>query len=124
MTLDVYGTHEPDMAHDRLPGARRAAVVAGSGDAADLVVTGRRLVTPHGVRPGYLLVRGGRVRDIGDLDAAPRAGRRIDAGQDYVLPGLVDTHVHFRTPGLTHKEDWGHASRAAVAGGVTTVIDM
>jgi dihydroorotase len=98
--------------------------VAGSGDAADLVVTGRRLVTPHGVRPGYLLVRGGRVRDIGDLDAAPRAGRRIDAGQDYVLPGLVDTHVHFRTPGLTHKEDWGHASRAAVAGGVTTVIDM
>lgn len=99
-------------------------VAAGSADAADLVVTGRHLVTPRGVRPGYVLIRDGRVLDIGDLAAAPRAGRGIDAGQAYVLPGLIDTHVHFRTPGLTHKEDWEHASRAAAAGGVTTVIDM
>lgn len=84
-------------------------------------------MTPHGVRPGYLLISDGRVRDIGDIGdigAAPASARRMDAGQNYVLPGFIDSHVHFRTPGLTHKEDWEHGSRAAVAGGVTTVLDM
>ena len=92
--------------------------------AGSLVVTGQRLVTPHGVRPGYLLISDGRVRDIGEIEAAPRPARTMDAGQYYVLPGFIDSHVHFRTPGLTHKEDWEHGSRAAVTGGVTTVLDM
>lgn len=81
-------------------------------------------MTPHGVRPGYLLIGGGRVLDVAATDTAPSSARRIDAGEIYVLPGLIDSHVHFRTPGLTHKEDWEHGSRAAVAGGVTTVLDM
>lgn len=92
-------------------------------DAPSLVISGRRLVTPQGVRQGCLLVAGGRVADIRD-DADGIDARRIDAGDNYVLPGLIDSHVHFRTPGLTHKEDWEHGSRAAVAGGVTTVLDM
>jgi dihydroorotase len=71
-----------------------------------------------------VLIAGGRVLDIAGTDTAPGSVRRIDAGEDYVLPGLIDSHVHFRTPGLTHKEDWAHGSRAAVAGGVTTVLDM
>ncbi|GAA3499997.1 dihydroorotase [Streptomyces prasinosporus] len=89
----------------------------------DLVVSGRRLVTPHGVRAGHVLVSGGRITAVTDC-APPGAAERLDAGDHYVLPGLVDSHVHFRTPGLTHKEDWEHAGRAAVRGGVTTVMDM
>jgi dihydroorotase len=86
-----------------------------------LVVTGR-LVTPEGVRAGAVHVRDGVITAI--TDDVPAGVPRVDAGEKYVLPGLIDSHVHFRTPGLTHKEDWAHGSRAAVAGGVTTVMDM
>src|SRR5437868_4005349 len=90
----------------------------------DLAVTGGLLVTPEGVRPGTLAVTGQRIAAILPPQAPFEASRIIEAGGKYVLPGLIDSHVHFRTPGLTHKEDWAHGSRAAVAGGVTTVIDM
>ncbi|MGW2441721.1 dihydroorotase, partial [Streptomyces goshikiensis] len=101
----------------------RLSPAAGS-PAAELVVSGRRLVTPGGVRSGHLLIRGGRITAVADTDTAPAGAERIDAGDHYVLPGLIDSHVHFRTPGLTYKEDWEHGSRAAVRGGVTTVMDM
>ncbi|MGW1766598.1 dihydroorotase [Streptomyces sp. NPDC002073] len=96
----------------------------------ELVVTARRLVTPDGVRPGSVHIRAGRITavehgtDAAATAAVPASVPRLDAGDHYVLPGLIDSHVHFRTPGLTHKEDWEHGSRAAVAGGFTTVIDM
>lgn len=89
----------------------------------DLVVTGR-LVTPAGVRPGAVHVRAGVITAVTGPDEVPAGVARLDAGEKYVLPGLIDSHVHFRTPGLTYKEDWAHGSRAAVAGGVTTVLDM
>ena len=91
---------------------------------ADLVVEGGRLVTPDGVRDGTVVVRDGRVAALLAPGAPLPAGRRLDARGRYVLPGLIDSHVHFRTPGLEYKEDWEHGSRAALAGGVTTVIDM
>jgi dihydroorotase len=91
---------------------------------ADLVITGGRLVLPTGVVAGDVCVRDGRIDEILPPGEAPSAHRVIDAQGRHVLPGLLDSHVHFRTPGLTHKEDWAHASRAAAAGGVTTVIDM
>lgn len=91
---------------------------------ADLAVTGGRLVLPTGVVAGTVTVRAGRIERILPAGAPPRARRVVEAHGRYVLPGLIDSHVHFRTPGLTHKEDWAHGSRAAVAGGVTTVIDM
>src|SRR3989344_7922311 len=53
-----------------------------------------------------------------------KAARSIDCFGKFLLPGLIDVHVHFRDPGLTNKEDWASGSRAAVAGGVTTVFDM
>ncbi|MCE7079520.1 dihydroorotase family protein [Streptomyces sp. ST2-7A] len=94
-------------------------------DIPDLVVRARRMVTPEGVRPGSVSIRGGMITEVGPAEAPVPAGVRVmDAGEDYVLPGLIDSHVHFRTPGLTAKEDWPHGSRAAVAGGITTVIDM
>ncbi len=89
---------------------------------ADLAVVNGRLVTPTGVTSGTVLVSGGRISAI--TDEAPAGVPVLDARGHYVLPGLIDSHVHFRTPGLEHKEDWAHASRAAVAGGVTTVVDM
>ncbi|MEO3778485.1 dihydroorotase family protein [Micromonospora sp. B11E3] len=91
----------------------------------DMVVSGRRIITPHGVRAGHLLIRAGTIAGVEDSTAVVPPGVPVlEAGDDYVLPGLIDSHVHFRTPGLTHKEDWAHGSRAAAAGGVTTVIDM
>ena len=89
-----------------------------------LVVHGVRLVTGEGVVPGGIAVADGRIARLLGPDERPPAVRTLDGGGRYLLPGLIDSHVHFRTPGLTHKEDWAHASRAAVAGGVTTVIDM
>ncbi|WP_018681528.1 dihydroorotase [Actinokineospora enzanensis] len=87
----------------------------------DLAVTGR-VVTPEGVRAATVHVTDGKITAI--VDEPGEAVRTIDAGGAYVLPGLIDSHVHFRTPGLVHKEDWAHGSRAAVVGGVTTVMDM
>ncbi|KUN75284.1 dihydroorotase [Streptomyces griseoruber] len=89
-----------------------------------LIVEGGRLVTPEGVREGTVVVRDGRVAALLGPDAPLPEGRRLDAAGRYVLPGLIDSHVHFRTPGLEYKEDWEHGSAAALAGGVTTVMDM
>ncbi|WP_030192346.1 dihydroorotase family protein [Streptomyces sp. NRRL S-87] len=91
---------------------------------ADLVVEGGRLVTPEGVREGTVVIRDGRIDALLAVGEPAPAGPRLDAVGRYVLPGLIDSHVHFRTPGLEYKEDWEHGSRAAIAGGVTTVVDM
>jgi dihydroorotase len=90
----------------------------------DLVVVNGQLVTPEEVRPGGLAVRNGKIAEIFLQGEQRPANRVIDAAGRYILPGLVDSHVHFRTPGLTYKEDWAHGSRAAAVGGITTVIDM
>ncbi|GAA0456612.1 dihydroorotase family protein [Streptomyces sp. NPDC046215] len=90
----------------------------------DLVVTGARVVTPQGVLEGGVAVSEGRIAAVLGPGETPAAARTIDAEGRYLLPGVIDSHVHFRTPGLLYKEDWEHGSRAAAAGGVTTVIDM
>ncbi|MFI8101495.1 dihydroorotase family protein [Streptomyces sp. NPDC086023] len=91
---------------------------------ADLVVVGGRLVTPEGVKEGAVVIRNGRIDAVLEPGEQVPEGPRVDAAGRYVLPGLIDSHVHFRTPGLEYKEDWEHGSRAAIAGGVTTVLDM
>jgi dihydroorotase len=91
---------------------------------ADLAVVNGRLVTPDGVHPGGVTVQDGKIAELVLHDERRPANKVIDAAGCYILPGLIDSHVHFRTPGLTHKEDWAHGSRAAAAGGITTVIDM
>lgn len=93
-------------------------------EAADLVVRSPRIHTPDGWRDGAVVVRDGRIADVCAAADAPPAAREIDAASLAVLPGLVDTHAHFRDPGFTDKEDWTTGSRAAAAGGVTTVLDM
>lgn len=91
---------------------------------ADLLVRGGRLVTPRGTMEASLAVADGVIVAVGDRGALPPAAEVIDARGRYVLPGVIDSHVHFREPGDEHKEDWDSGTAAAACGGVTTVLDM
>lgn len=88
------------------------------------IVRGKRVVLADGVRPASIHVAGGRIVDVAAYDDGPAGVCDIDAGDLVVLPGLVDTHVHINEPGRTDWEGFAHATRAAAAGGVTTLIDM
>ena len=89
----------------------------------DLLVKGGTLVNHDGIAPRDIGIVDGKIRAIGTLSAAS-AGEVIDATGLHILPGVIDTQVHFREPGLTHKEDLETGSRAAVLGGVTAVFEM
>jgi dihydroorotase len=89
----------------------------------DLLIHGGLCVLPGGRARADVGIVGGRIAALGDL-AAGSAGERIDASGLHVLPGVIDTHVHFREPGLTHKEDMATGSAAALRGGVTAVFEM
>lgn len=84
----------------------------------------RRLLAEDGERPGAVLVRGGRIEALLAPGAIPPGVRVVDAGPAAVLPGLVDSHVHVNEPGRTAWEGFATATRAAAAGGVTTIVDM
>src|SRR5882757_7718587 len=89
----------------------------------DLVIRGGTAVTPSGVAAADIGVKDGRIAAIGDLGQA-QAAEIFDAHGLHILPGVIDTHVHFREPGNLEKEDMETGSRAAVLGGVTAVFDM
>lgn len=91
---------------------------------ADLVVRNGWVVTPQQTFRGGVAVSNGVFVAVGADDALPDGERIIDVEGKHILPGLIDAHVHFRDPGMTHKEDFGTGSTAAVCGGITTVIDM
>jgi len=104
----------------------------------DLLVRARRIVTPDGVRSGAVGIRDGRIVSVGQSPSLAadgttpaaaarlaRATETVDLADDEVLlPGLVDTHVHVNEPGRTDWEGFATATRAAAAGGITTIIDM
>ncbi|MBZ9995979.1 dihydroorotase [Mesorhizobium sp. BH1-1-4] len=89
----------------------------------DLILTGGTVVNHDGEGLRDVGVRGGRIAAIGDLRQAS-AGETIDCRGLHILPGVVDSQVHFREPGLEHKEDLETGTRAAVLGGVTAVFEM
>ncbi len=89
----------------------------------DLIVRGGEAVTPSGRGMADIGVRAGKVAAIGDLATAD-AGEVFDARGLTVLPGVIDTQVHFREPGMEWKEDLETGSRGAVLGGVTCVFEM
>lgn len=89
----------------------------------DLVLARGTLVNQDGARAADLGIRAGRIAAIGDLSGTEAAERQDCTGL-HLLPGVIDTQVHFREPGLEHKEDLETGSRAAVMGGVTTVFEM
>jgi dihydroorotase len=89
----------------------------------DLILKGGTVVNHDGEGLRDIGVRTGRFAGLGDLSRAS-AGEVIDCRGLHLLPGVIDSHVHFREPGLTHKEDLETGSRAAVLGGVTAVFEM
>jgi dihydroorotase len=89
----------------------------------DLILAGGTVVAADGRGRADVGVRAGRIAAIGDL-ARASAGETIDCRGLHILPGVIDTQVHFREPGLEHKEDLESGSRAAVMGGVTAVFEM
>jgi allantoinase len=90
----------------------------------NLVVRGERVVLPDGVRAASVHIQDGRIVRIVEETERHAGVRAIDAGELVVLPGLVDTHVHINDPGRADWEGFEHATRAAAAGGVTTLVDM
>jgi allantoinase len=84
----------------------------------------KRIVTPQGTQPGAILVEDGKIQAICGLSEIPADTASRDFGNDALLPGLVDTHVHINQPGRTEWEGFRTATRAAAAGGYTTLVDM
>ncbi|MDK1472196.1 allantoinase AllB [Streptomyces sp. 549] len=91
----------------------------------ELLLRSTRVVTPEGERPAAVAVSGGTITAVLPHDAPVPAGARlVELGEDALLPGLVDTHVHVNDPGRTEWEGFWTATQAAAAGGVTTLLDM
>jgi len=89
----------------------------------DTIIKGGTLMTPWGRVEADLALEAGKIADIGQFNGDQTA-TIIDAAGLHVLPGIIDTQVHFREPGLEHKEDLESGSRGAVKGGVTAVFEM
>ena len=70
-----------------------------------------------------VLISNGKIKKV-EKNINSQADRIIDASQKFIIPGVIDPQVHFREPGLTHKEDIKSGSRAAVCGGITTFFEM
>jgi dihydroorotase len=90
----------------------------------DLVLKGGTLVTPQSSITADIGVKDGKIAGIADAIDASHGEDVYDARGKHILPGLIDAHVHFREPGLTHKEDFASGSAAAAYGGITMVVDM
>lgn len=91
---------------------------------ADLVIKNSRIVFPDRIFEGGIIIQDGKIVDIKKDSELPSERNVLNAQGNYILPGLIDVHVHFREPGASSKEDWSTGSMAAAAAGITTVIDM
>ena len=89
--------------------------------AADILITGGRVVSADSIFEADVAIEGETIVGVGK---GLSARRTIDAAGKYVMPGAIDSHVHFRTPGYDYKEDWQTGTGAAARGGVTTVLEM
>ena len=82
------------------------------------------MLTPEGIRPAAIHVAGGVISDVAAWDEVPDGAEIEDLGELLVMPGLVDSHVHVNEPGRTDWEGFASATRAAAAGGISTIVDM
>lgn len=82
------------------------------------------VVLPTGIQKTSVLVNDDVIELIGDLEDQDSVDFVVDGAGKYLMPGVIDDQVHFREPGLTHKEDLAHASRACAKGGVTSFLEM
>ncbi len=89
----------------------------------DLLIKNGSCVLPSGIKIADIAIKDGKIVDFGELDAK-KADKVIDAKNLHILPGMIDSQVHFREPGLEHKEDLFHGTKAAVMGGITSIFEM
>jgi allantoinase len=90
-----------------------------------LIIRGQRVVFPDSIAPASIHITNGSITRVSSYDDVPANCEVLDAGpSSVVMPGLVDTHVHINEPGRTDWEGFATATRAAAAGGVTTLVDM
>lgn len=89
-----------------------------------LKVKNGTLVTSHGHFSADVVCAEGRIEELAQPGRGGPADEEVDATGRLVFPGFIDPHVHSRDPGVTHKEDFAHSTRAAAAGGVTTICEM
>ena len=90
----------------------------------DLVIRGAQVVSPEQIVTASVAIADGCIVAVGHDDLMPAAAEEVRADGMYLLPGAIDSHVHFRDPGYPHKETWKTGSAAAACGGVTTVFEM
>ncbi|MCL2410121.1 MAG: allantoinase AllB [Treponema sp.] len=90
----------------------------------DLIIKNGTLVTAQETLKGSIAIKNGVIIKTGVLESSDTANEIYDAQDKYVLPGIIDSHVHFRDPGLTDKEDFETGSLAAAMGGITMIADM
>jgi dihydroorotase len=88
------------------------------------VIRGAKVVSPDQIIDAAVAIAGEHIVAVGHDDLMPRAREELRADGLYLLPGAIDSHVHFRDPGYPHKETWKTGSAAAACGGVTTVFEM
>ncbi|MGI0080444.1 MAG: amidohydrolase family protein, partial [Nitrososphaerales archaeon] len=88
----------------------------------DLVIRNAIVYMPYGFVRTDIAIDGGKIVGLGSN--VPKGNKTIDATGKHVIPGLIDTHSHFRDPGFTHKEDYLSGTMCAAAGGVTVAVDM
>jgi len=93
-------------------------------DIHSLVIRSTRVVTPESIGPAAVHIRNRAIHAVAGWDDVPADAELVDAGDAVVMPGLVDAHVHVNEPGRTDWEGYTTATRAAAAGGVTTLVDM
>ena len=89
----------------------------------DILIRNARIVNRGQIREGDIAIKNGRIEKIAP-SIAGSASKELDAAGNFVIPGIIDDQVHFREPGLTHKATIGSESKAAVAGGVTSFMEM
>ncbi|HUP11964.1 MAG TPA: allantoinase AllB, partial [Niastella sp.] len=89
-----------------------------------LCIRGKNICTPEGIREGYVMIQNGLITDVA-TNLSPSLSREvIDIGESLLMPALVDPHVHLNEPGRTTWEGFATGTRAAAAGGITTLVDM
>jgi dihydroorotase len=90
----------------------------------DMIITGGTVVSPESSMAADIAVDGGVIVAVGAAETMPPARETVDAAGMHILPGIIDSHVHFREPGYEYKEDWKSGTAAAACGGVTSVFEM
>ncbi|MGM8366235.1 allantoinase AllB [Virgibacillus sp. W0181] len=90
----------------------------------DHIIKNGKIVTSSSIYEADVFIKNGKIASISKEEPTENAKEITDATGLYVLPGLIDTHVHSRDGGATHKEDFFHSTQAAAAGGITTIFEM